>query len=130
MEIIVRAKDIELTPHLENYTRKKFSSIKRFIPKLIEKEEEDKEKLGKDVSRVLMEIEIERLTSGQRKGDIYRTEVHLTFPGKKIRAEETAELVKEAVDRTKDDLERQVKKFKEKKDDLQKKGGMEAKRRR
>jgi ribosome-associated translation inhibitor RaiA len=38
MEVNIRAKNVELTPHLKEYIEKKLFSVFRFIPTLLEKE--------------------------------------------------------------------------------------------
>lgn len=126
MEVNIRAKNIELTEHLKDYAEKKLRAACRFIPSIIEQEEHDKEQVGKDVTRVVLEVELEKVT-GEEKGRIFRAEAQMLIPGTTIKAEYTAETVKAAIDEVKQNLERQVKEIKKKKDAKRKKGGWLAK---
>ncbi len=129
MEVIIRAKNIELTPHLRDYAEKKLTSACRFIPALLEKEIEDKEQVGREVDRVVLEVEIEKVT-GEEKGRIFRTEAQMLLPGRVIKAEDVAETIKASVDEVKYELERQVKDYKGKTEAIRRKGEKEAKRKR
>ncbi len=126
MQVIIKAKNIELTPHLKEYAEKKLLTACKFIPALIEKEIKDKEEVGREVKRVVLEVEIEKVT-GDGKGKIFRTEAQMILPGRVIKAEDTAETVKASIDEVKYELKRQVKEYKEKIEDIQRKGGKEAK---
>ncbi len=127
MEVIIRAKNIELTPHLKEYAEEKLLAACKFIPNLIEKEIEDKEEVGREVGRVVLEVEIEKVT-GDGKGRIFRTEAQMILPGRVIKADDTAETIKASIDEVKYELKRQVKEYKDKVDQSQKKGGKEAKK--
>ncbi len=129
MKVIIRAKNIELTSHLKDYAEKKLGSVKRFIPALLKKEIEDKEQVGREVARVVLEVEVEKVT-GEEKGKIFRTEAQMLLPGRVIKAEDTAETVKASVDEVKYELERQIKDYKEKEETIRRKGGQKAKRKR
>ncbi len=129
MEVIIRAKNVELTPHLRDYAEKKLTSACRFIPVLLEKEIEDKKQVGREVDRIVLEVEIEKVT-GEEKGRIFRTEAQMLLPGRVIKAEDVAETVKASVDEVKYELERQVKDYKGKMEAVRRKGEKEAKRKR
>ncbi len=127
MKVSIRAKNIELTDHLKDYAEKKILSACRFIPTLLEKEREDKEEVGHEVARIVVEVEIEKIT-GEEKGRIFRTEAQMIIPGAVIKAEDVSETVKASIDEVKYELERQLKERKEKLEVLKRKGGQEAKR--
>ncbi len=127
MQIIIRAKNIDLTPHLKEYAEKKLRAACRFIPLLIKKEEQDKEAVGREVKRIVLEVEIEKIT-GEEKGKIFRTEAQMILPGMTIKAEDVAETVKASIDEVKYELERQVKDRKQKIETQKRKGGQMAKR--
>lgn len=129
MEVIIKSKNINLTSHLKDYTERKLRSACRFIPSLVKKEIEDKEQVGREVDRVVLEVEIEKVT-GDEKGRIFRTEAQMLLPGKTLKAEDTAETIKESIDEVKYELERQIKEYKKKKETLRKKEGQKAKRKR
>jgi putative sigma-54 modulation protein len=127
MEVIIKSKNIELTPHLKDYAEKKLLSACRFIPALLEKEIEDQEQVGKEVDRVVLEVEIEKVT-GEEKGRIFRTEAQMILPGRVIKAEDVSETVKASVDEVKYELKRQVKEYKDKLEESRKRGGQKAKK--
>jgi ribosomal subunit interface protein len=127
MEVNIRAKNVELTPHLKEYIEEKLFSACRFIPTLLEKEIEDKEQVGREVGRIVLEVELEKVT-GEEKGRIFRTEAQMILPGRVIKAEDVAENFKASIDEVKHELQRQIKEYKEKIETARRKGGKEAKR--
>lgn len=129
MEVIIKSKNIDLTSHLRDYAERKLRSACRFIPSLLQKEIEDKEQVGREVDRVVLEVEIEKVT-GDEKGRIFRTEAQMIIPGKTLKAEDTAETIKESIDEVKYEIERQINEYKKKKETLRKKAGQKAKRKR
>ncbi len=129
MEVIIKTKNIELTSHLRDYAERKLRSACRFIPSLLQKEIEDQQQVGKEVDRVVLEVEIEKVT-GEGKGRIFRTEAQMLLPGRVIKGEDVAETVKASVDEVKYELERQIKEYKGKIETARKKEGRKAKRKR
>ncbi len=129
MEVIIKSRNIEINSHLKEYAQKKLRSACRFLPNLLEKETEDKEEVGKEVDRIILNVEIEKVT-GEEKGRIFRTEAQMQLPGKTLKAEDTAETIKASIDEVKYELERQIKDYKDKMETKKKKGGQEAKRKR
>ncbi|MGM0439281.1 MAG: HPF/RaiA family ribosome-associated protein [Patescibacteria group bacterium] len=127
MEIRIRTKNMELTNHLEKYIQGKITKVEKFLPKFIAKEEKDKEKVEDPKARINMEIEIEKITKGQNKGDVHRVEAQMFLPGTSLRAENTSTSPKEAVAEVKEELQRQVKEYKDKQATLQRKGERKAK---
>lgn len=129
MEIRIRTKNMQLTDHLEKYTKEKLTKVEKFLPKLLEKQEKDEKKVGDDAkARVNLEIEIEKITKGQNKGDVYRVEAQMYLPGTSLRAEDVTTSPKEAVAEASYELKRQVKEYKEKQSTLQRKGERKAKK--
>ncbi len=124
MEISIKSKNIEVSDHAKEYIEKKLLSIVRFLPHTMEGEEEDREEVGERADRIILEVEVE-----EARG-VFRSEVHLSLPGKTIRVEDTADTLKESIDKARHELEREVKEYKEKKRDMARKGGQEAKEKR
>ncbi len=129
MEVIIKAKNIELTSHLKDYAERKLRSACRFIPSLLKQEIEDKKQVGREVDRVVLEVEIEKV-AGNEKGKIFRTEAQMLLPGRTLKAEDVAETVKASIDEVKRELERQVKEHKEKVEAIRKREGRDVKRKR
>ncbi len=128
MEVIIRAKNIELTSHLKDYAKRKLHAACRFLPALLEQEIKDREEVGKEVDRIVLEVEVEKITTKEEKGKIFRTEAQMIIPGRVIKAEDTSESVKSSVDKVKHELERQIKDYKEKAEVQKRKGGYKAKK--
>ncbi len=122
MEIRIRTKNMVLTGHLEDYTREKLLKVNKFLTFLTEDIED--EKLHPTVE---MDIEIEKITKGQNKGEVYRVEAQMFLPKASLRAEDTSTTPKEAVSEVRYELQRQVKTYKEKHNTLRKKAGREVK---
>lgn len=116
MEIKIRTKNLQLTSHLKNYIRKKLEKVEKFLVKVTKK------------GTTEMEIEVEKITRGQNKGEVHRVEAQIFGPGISIRAEDTSTTPKEAVSEVKYELERQLKEHKDKKTTLQRKGARKVKK--
>ncbi len=101
MKIILKGKDFEITDSVEDYLRKTIKSL---------------EKLFKNYDEELMKVEMEvgRTTRHHQTGDIFRAEINLSVGGKLFRAESERDDIFAAIDEVRDDLEREIKKFKTK----------------
>jgi|GEM_PF-622102 len=128
MEIRIRTKNMELTDHLEKYIKNKLTKVEKFLPNLLAKQEKDEKKVEDAKARVNLEIEIEKITKGQNKGDVYRVEAQMFLPGASLRAEDVSTSPKEAVSEARYELQRQVKQYKDKQNTLQRKGERKAKK--
>ncbi len=119
---------MEVTEHLENYAKEKLTKVEKFLPNLLAKQNEDEKKVEDAKSRVNLEIEIEKITKGQNKGDVHRVEAQMYLPGTSLRAEDVSASPKEAVAEVSYELKRQVKEYKDKQSTLQRKGERKAKK--
>lgn len=100
MNIIIK-KNIDLTSALEDYLRKKFATLEKFVISLA----------GKNPAELT--VEVERTTNHHRKGDIYRAAAKLHFSGVVIRAEKDAGDIRVAIDAAKDTLREELEKYKD-----------------
>lgn len=103
MKIILKATRLELTPAITDYVEEKIGSLEKFIKRFERK------------SEIKAEVEIARKTRHHRKGDIYYAEVNLHLPGEILRAEHSDWNIRVAIDKIRDKLQREIKKYKEKK---------------
>jgi putative sigma-54 modulation protein len=110
MNIIIKATDLKLTSPLKEYIEKKLGALEKFLPDL-------EENGGGLHARYEARVEIARTTRHHRHGIVYKAEVNLILKGGAdfFRAETRSEDVRAAIDDVKDDLERQLRKFKGKK---------------
>ncbi|MEK7549135.1 MAG: ribosome-associated translation inhibitor RaiA [Patescibacteria group bacterium] len=103
MHIIIKSTNLDLTPAIKEYIEEKIGSLDRFIKKRFE---------GK--SEIRTEVEIARTTKHHRHGDVFYAEVNLHLPKKNLRVEHSDWDIRIAIDKTKDKLQREIKKYKEK----------------
>ncbi len=102
MKIILKNKNISPDLKTEKYLEKKLESLKKFLKNF-------------NQELLLVEVELGKVTGRQRKGDIFRAEINLSVGGGKIfRVESEQSDLYSAIDEVRDDLEREIKKFKTK----------------
>ncbi len=98
----IKTTNLKLTPAIEDYIRQKMErDLARFVRRLDEK------------GAAELFVEIARTTRHHRRGDVFRAEADLRLPGKVLRAEAEEWNIRVAVDRVKDELQREIKKYKE-----------------
>lgn len=104
MRIAIRATNINLTPELRKYALEKIGSLERFF---------------KDTApdSVIVDIEIGRPSRHHRKGEIFRCEVNVSLGKRLLRAEERAASVKGAIDLVRDEIQREAKKLRARRQD-------------
>jgi len=86
------------------------------------------EKYLKEDSSVICEVEFEKLTA-QQSGRIYRAEVNLTIDGTLYRAEATEDSFEKAIDEVRDEVDKELRRAKDKQQTLDKQAGREMKER-
>lgn len=84
------------------------------------------EKYLRENSDVLCTVEFQKVAS-QQSGKVHHVEVNLTIDGTLFRAEATEESFEKAIDEVRDELDKEIRRAKEKLETLQKQGGREAK---
>ncbi len=82
----------------------------------------------KQDSSALCEIDVGTTSAGQRTGDVYRAEFHVTFAGGDAYAEATEATLHKAIDRAAGEVRREIRKRKGKERDLVRQGAAEVKR--
>ncbi len=105
MKIIIKTKNFQSSSAIENYVQKKLETLKKFL------ENFNKESL-------MTEIELGRTTRHHQSGDIFRAEINLSVDGKLFRVESEQDDIYAAIDEVRDDLEREIKAFKTKKETI------------
>ena len=114
MNIIIKTKNIELTESLRAYVNKRVDGLKKFITIL----HDDTVPLpkGKTLSEVFLDIKKE--TSRHKKGDIFTVEATIHLPGRSLVAKAHGEDLGKAVTQVRDELKREIRKYKLKKIEL------------
>jgi len=105
MKIIFKEKDFEITPSIESYDEKKMETLEKFFKSFGEEKR-------------IIEVELGKSTGKQKSGNIFRAEINITLEGKTFRAESEQTDIFSAIDEMRDDLEQEIKKFKNKKDTI------------
>ncbi len=105
MNISIKAKNIELTGELKSYIEKRISYFEKFFKQ-------------SDQDTVLFEVEVEKMKTNQRKGDIFRAEINLTVGGKLFRVEEISDEILKSIDLVKTRLSREWRQSKDKRETL------------
>lgn len=113
MKIVIKATNLKLTPKLRNFIQEKIGSLEKFA-KVFQKEKYYNSFFGKGKPRVEVWVEVGRTTRHHQKGDIFRAEAQMHLPGKSLRAESEREDLKLAITEIKDELQRELKKYKRK----------------
>jgi putative sigma-54 modulation protein len=109
MNINIKATGIELTPAIYDYAEKKVSSIKKY--------------LGKDSEKVVISVEVGKITQHHKSGEVFRAEVHITGAGHDVYAASEEEDLYASIDKVKDEITRELVSKKEKSFTMAKKGG-------
>lgn len=113
METKVKATgSVMLTEELSSHIEKKIKKIAVFL---------------KNDPTAIAEVEVGTTSNGQRTGDVYRGEVHVTFTGGDAYAEATHNTMHGAIDRAVAEARRELRKSKEKHRTLVKRGGAKVK---
>lgn len=96
----IRAKDLDLTDALRQYVDKRIGSLDKHLSRF-------------DEDVILAEVELTRTTKHHRQGDVYYAEVNLRLPGKLLRATHTDSDIRKSIDKVKDTLQREIRKYKD-----------------
>jgi len=102
MQIKIRTKNIDLTVSLKSFINNKLGVLKKLM--------------GEDVSDIL--VDVERQTNHHKKGDVYWTEANVNLDGKKLFAKAHGDDVFKTILEVKEELEREIKRYKTKAIDL------------
>ena len=84
--------------------------------------------IARDDEMVILEIEVGKTTKHHKTGPYFRAEANLAIGKKLLRAEAIGETLNEAVDLLAEELEREIKKFKERRRVLLLKGARKLKK--
>ena len=100
MELIqIFGSNIELTDDIKEHIKRELKNLEKFHD-------------GRVAPSI--KVEVGRTTGHHQKGKIFRAEINMPAFGRMLRAEEAAENIHTALNIVKEEIERQIKKFKEK----------------
>lgn len=112
--IKIKGTNIDLTDQIKSYINSQINSLDKFI----DATEEDE---------ALFEIEVSKTTTNQNTGKIFRTEINLTIHGQLYRAESTEKELNTSTDVASAEIERQLRRGKNKRIDLFRRGAKKIK---
>jgi len=101
MNILIKFTNLDPTPAIKKYVEEKIGSTARFV-----------KRWDKD-GAIEAHIELARRSFHHRKGDVFKAEVNLRLSGKILRAVERDYDIRIAIDKVKNKLHSEVKKYKE-----------------
>ncbi len=110
MNINIKATNMELTEAISAYVEKKVRSLEKFI--------------NKSGDGAQVQVEVGKTTNHHNKGDIFRAEMNVSLSGNayQFRAASETEDLYAAIDMARDDLERELTRFKGKRESLYRRG--------
>lgn len=117
MKINIKASNLDLTPAITVYIEEKINSLEKFISGQDLKNWDEQNQAAVEV-----DVEIARTTNHHRQGDVYKAEVNIKVPGRVIRAEAEEWDARVAIDRVRDELQVELKKYKNKQESQYRKG--------
>jgi len=113
MKIIIKTTNIKLTQALRKYIEEKLNSLEKFA-KIFQSEKYFNHFFGRGKPRVEAWVEIGKTTLHHRKGKIFWAECQIRFPKKSLRSTAQSKDLKLAITEVKDELQRELKQYKEK----------------
>jgi len=91
---------MELLPDIKVYIEQKLGSLEKFLKRFSDKPIE-------------LQVEVGKPSQHHHKGEIFYAEVNLILPGKELRATDNNYDLRVAIDRVREELARQIVKYKE-----------------
>ncbi|MFA6105260.1 MAG: ribosome-associated translation inhibitor RaiA [Patescibacteria group bacterium] len=96
MKITMSGSQLEMTEAMQKYVEKKFASLEKFFDRILD-------------TKVTLGLE----THHRVKGEIFFAECKMQVPGKDLFAKQTAKDIYSAIDLLRDELEAELKKYKQ-----------------
>lgn len=104
MKINIKSDGLDMTPAIKQFIEEKIGSLDKFIKRF------------EGYGDAKATVEIARTTKHHQHGEVYYAEANLNINGEVIRAEQTDENIRAAIDKVKDTLKLEIKKYKGKKE--------------
>lgn len=108
----IQAHHMDLTDPIREYAWNKITELSKFLP---------------EGTHAGVDILLERTTNHHQKGDVFKAEANISLPGQLVNAEAVHADLYAAIDQLKDEVQRELKQYKEKLTDKQMKGARQAK---
>ena len=114
MNINIKATNFQLTEAIKNYIYDKLEDIEKLIK-------------SADSSGVNVQVEVGKINKHHKKGDLFRAEFNIMIPGNYVRAEAEEWNLNVAIDKAKDNIQRELEKFQDIREAKFKKGARKIK---
>ena len=99
MKINLKATKLDMTEAIRGYVQEKMDMLEKYLGK---------------TKVTNCDVEVERIITGQNKGEVYRTEVNLEVPNELLRVERSENDLYKTIDKVRDCMEEVIVKYKEK----------------
>ena len=106
MKIITKAKNLDLTAEMQKFIDDKIGGLKKFINIL----KEDTPEKGKTLAEVF--VEVGKDAGHHRKGQIFSCQLEVKLPGRSLVTESNSDDLQKAIISAKKGMEEEVKKYK------------------
>ena len=113
MKIVIKTKNIKLSPAFKKIIEEKINSLEKFS-KIFYSEEYFNHFFEKEKPKVEAWVEIGKTTLHHQKGPFFWAKCQMRFPKKNLRSAAQANDLKLAITEVKDELQRELKQYKEK----------------
>ena len=100
MNIDIKATGLDLTEPLREYIETKIGSLDKFLARF-------------EADSIRVQVEVARISMHHKHGDVFYAEGNLTFPGGSLRATDKSSDIKMSIDKVKDILQREIRKYKD-----------------
>lgn len=114
MKIVIKTKNLKLDQTLKDFIEEKINSLEKFTEILQNQEKYFDHFFGKGKPRIEAWVEIGKETLHHQKGPVFWAECQMRFPKRSLRSTAQSENLKTAINEVKDELQRQLKQYKNK----------------
>ena len=113
MKIVIKTKNLKLNQALEEFIEKKINSLEKFS-KIFYTEKYFDSFFGKGKPKIEAWMEVGKTTLHHKKGPVFYAECQMRFLKRSLRSTAQAENLKSAICEVKEELQRELKQYKEK----------------
>ena len=101
MKISIKFTNLDSTPSIKTYVEEKIGALEKLLGH------------WEDHGELEARVEVARRSMHHKKGEVYRAEINLPMPGTMLRAEDRDFDIRVAIDKARDRLQREIKKYKD-----------------
>lgn len=117
MKINLQGKNFELTPTITDYVQKKVTNLEKLLSTI-----------EKDGGEVMINFEVGKSTKHHKAGEVFHSDCLININGKKFYSSSDKEDIYQAVDEIKESLYEEIRRFKDRKQTLFRRGASSIKK--